>query len=59
MRLTKELWWTLWGVGIALMFQVLYDAIGVNYPDAKIYGGIIIGCVIILGLILTRPIQSS
>ena len=42
-------------MGLAFLLQVLYDAIGSMWPSYKTYGGIFIGCLILLGLVLLRP----
>jgi len=53
MSITKELWWILWGIGLAFAVQVLYDIIGVYYPNEKSVFGIIITAIILIGLALT------
>ncbi|HML03610.1 MAG TPA: hypothetical protein VK487_09605 [Candidatus Bathyarchaeia archaeon] len=48
---TKEnYFWAVWGIGVAFMFQVLYDGIGETFPNlgvlghsVKFWGGIIMG----------------
>ena len=58
MRLTKELWWSLWGIGLAFLIQILYDSLGTGGPNAKLYGGLIMAAVILIGLVLTTRAKT-
>jgi hypothetical protein len=50
----EEIWWILWGVGIAFILQVLYDGLGdVPHISTKFWAGIIIGFLYIIALIIS------
>jgi len=59
MKMDRDIWLILWSICIAFLFQVLYESLGILFPNGKIFLGIIIACGLLLGLLFVRPIAKD